>query len=349
MDLSATQRKLLCDYQTKLCDEKQNRVRTIVKEKMSAIENPSESTALQKIRLIDAVAPNAAKTAILSIFNVNESHSTIRENTFLDLRIVTTNGMRGKDVLLTATRSTIIREINTQTPSHAHDLYARTVTPISAIDSQQFKPHFSEFDTVGFVLKIDEVAQNQYQSVIVVDAKKNALCIKFWNGISQYAYEDIVKEKKFIAMRQLDWRAHSRLNINGLPQAFVTEITTFSENPKWSACTAALNALRDEFNRFDVTEFVAECLEKLQQNNKENSILNVSPKPMDSSTNQSHLSRTAPASSAAAVNKPTLGIQQKIDKLRYVGSPPAFRSSYIKNSNGSDLRKPFKNPTRKFD
>lgn len=268
MDLTAAQKKLLTDYQTKLYENKQNKIAAIVEKKLNVSAQPPKSTALQKVRLIDATAPNAQKTAILSIWNANAQIS-LRENTLFDLRFVTANGMRGKDVLLTASNRSIFREVK-PFASTVYGAFTRSLTAIADIDSPKFKPHCNEFDTMGVVVKVDCVASDHYQSVFVADAQQNLLCVKFWGGLQQYAYEDVVKEQKIIVMSQLEWRSYKRLNLNGVVQAFATQITTFSENSKSSERLYALNCLRKQFDDIDLTAFTGKCVKKLQQNKHRN-------------------------------------------------------------------------------
>lgn len=338
----------MTDYQTKFYDEKHNKIEAIVKEKLGAFESPVKSTALQKIRLIDVTSPDPLKTAILSIWNVNDSHFSINENSFLDMRNVTANGMRGKDIQLSANSLATLREVNLMS-STVHEAYKRSLIQLNDIDPQCFRPHFNEFDTIGMVLKIDDIIPNQFQCVFIADAMHHILCIKFWGSIAQFAYDDIVQERKFIAINHLEWRTFNRFNQNGIPQAFVTEITTISESPKSLERATALKRLKEQFDQLDLDTYIDECLDKLTQNvqaNKENTTLNIVEKSHESTSNQSLLSRTAPASSGAG--KQVLGVQQKIDRLRNYGSPPPFRGSYIQNEkhNLTGSRKPFKNPTR---
>lgn len=346
MDLTLTQRKLLDDYHLRHDEEKQARIAAIVKEKLNAFERPVESTPLQKIRLIDATSPNASKTAILSIWNVNDSSPALRENTFLDLRNITTNGMRARDILLTANSYSVLREVNSMS-SRAHEMFMRRLTPLADIDPQNFKPHFNEFDTLGFVLRVDEPIPNQYQCVFIADASKNILCIKFWGSVQQCAYDDIMKERSFVVISQLEWRSFARTNQNGIPQAFVTEITTISENPKSDERAAALKSLREQLDHLNLDDYMTDCIEKLSQSqnsDKENASSNIPSKPNESTSNQTMPSRTIPASSTPG--KPVLGVQQRIELLQNCGTPPAFRGVYLKHSKQTgSARKPFKQPT----
>ncbi|XP_055298037.1 uncharacterized protein LOC129566276 [Sitodiplosis mosellana] len=345
MDLSTTQIKLLEDYQTKLSDEKQNKIKAIVHEKLIAMGNPTRSVSLQKLRLIDATSPCATKSAILSIWNAGDAYASLRENTFLDLHNVTANGVRGKDLQLTASNFTSIRPVQLS-PLSSHATFARKLTPLAELDPYRFHPHFNEFDTLGFVLKVEDIVPNfPFQSVFIVDAFRNILCIKFWGNIQQHAYDDIVRVNKFLVISQLEWRPHNRFNRTGVTQAFVTELTTFSESPKLAERSLALDDLREKIEQMDMNEFIEGCCNKLGEGvhaNKENSTSNISS---NSTLNQSMVIRTG-AIASPAIQSPTV-IMQKVDRLRHVGSPPPFRSSYLQNGqtpNGS--RKPFKTPSR---
>lgn len=346
MNLSASQTKLLEDYRTKLIDEKQNRVAAIVQEKLSVMENPMASMPLQKLRLIDATSPCPTKTAILSIWNAGDAYATLQENTFLDLQNVTANGVRGKDMQLTASSFALVRPIQ-MSPLPSHGEFARKLIPIAEIDANRFQPHFNEFDTLGFVLKVEDTMPNYpFQSVFIVDALRNMLCIKFWGNIQQHAYEDIVRVNKCLVISQLEWRPHNRYNRTGVTQAFVTELTTLSECPKSAERSSALNDLREKIDRMDLNVFIESCCNKLGEGvqvNKENSMSNISS---NSTINHSMMIRTGAIASSPLVHSPSILIQ-RIDRIRSVGSPPAFRSSYLqKNPTPNGSRKPFKTPIR---
>lgn len=346
MDLTATQKKLLTDYQTKLYADKQNKIDAIFREKLKASDGPAKSTALQKIRLIDASTPNADKTAILSIWNANDAHVSLRENTWLDLQYVTTS-MRGKDMLLMTTSMSILREIKSANASTVHCASKRKLTAIADIDAYQFKPHFNEFDTLGVVVKVDEIMSEHTQSVFLADAQQNLLCMKFWAGIQHYAYDDVVRVGHMIVVCQLAWRTYSRFNLNGIPQAFVTELTTFSANPKSTDRLYSLNCMREQFGCIDLSEFIDECDTKLGQNNhsnKENSMADNSTNSTFNSTNQSMHNRTNPIISPAPPTNRTNS--KRIERLLQYGSPPPLSKSYLKTHKNDRkmVNKPFKNP-----
>ncbi|XP_031629337.1 uncharacterized protein LOC116344750 [Contarinia nasturtii] len=347
LDLSSTQHKLLEDYQTKRNDEMQNKISAIVREKLDSIKNATKSTPLQKIRLIDPVSPCATKTVILSIWNADESHPTMRENTIIDVRYVTANGMRMKDVQLTTSGFTKIQQVQMSPSSTSHEPFKRKLFSLAEVNSQQFEPYFNEVDTFGVVVKIEAVAPNYpFQLVYIADANKNMLCLKFWTNIQHHACDDIVQVNRCLMISQLEWRpienAHRRTR-NGIPHAFVTELTTFLVSPKVAERSLKLANLREEIDKIDPNQYVEECCEKLKeydQGNKENSISNISSKTLDTSLN-----RTTIAESPVGRNSSVL--LEKINRLQSYGTPPPIRKSYIcAKPTPESLRKPFKTPSR---
>lgn len=351
--MTENQKRALYDYQTKFNETKQNKISKIVKEKLGAIEDTTTSTPLQKVRLIDATAPCISKTVILSIWNANESYA-LRENTFLDIRYVMAKGVRGKEMQISAGRSTQLRE-NTNTNAitlSAHKALERKLTLIAEIDGNQFKPAFDEFDTVGYIFKIDDPVPNQYQSVFIVDAKANIFCIEFPDSIHDFSYDDIVKVNRFIVINNLSWMSQYCLNSKRIPHAFVTELTTFSENPRSIEKVNALQMLKDEFHCLKLNAYLKMCRQKIDdgQANKENSGMNYSmgvstfnlsktvdtsinqSKPNDASMNQSMTNQTTPGPLTSAQS----------DR-----SSPAFWRSYLSNTQTPNVtRKPFKDPRK---
>lgn len=333
---------MLDDYSVKFNDEKQNKINEMVREKVNEMGTLTRATAVLRVRLIDANSPNVLKTAVLSIWNANESHASLRESKFLDIRYVTASRIWGKDLPISSVGSyTQLLELQSK-PTALHTDFTRKLIPLAEMDVQQFKPHFNEFDTFGFVFRIEDATN--FQLVFIVDALKNILCIKFWGNTQQHAYDDIVQINKFLVISQLEWRPQNRFYRCGLPQAFVNEITLFTENPKSIGRVTALATLKEKFDAMNLSDYIEECCEKLGtdvQANKENSSSNTS-KTFDTSLNQTILSRTAPIPSPHVDR-----VLQKTERLKQCGSPPVFRSSYLRKGdtpNGS--RKPFKNPSR---
>lgn len=234
-----------------------NRIDRIVKEKLSESTQRKTSSML-RIRLIDAHDPRPTKSPILVVWNADEAHSGLRENMLVDMRSVTASGMRGKDMQLTSGKYTKIAEIKNR-PSTAHTQYKRRISHLSEIDAHRFRPHFNEFDTLGYCFDMDDPIGGQFQSIYIADAHKNILCLKFWDGVAAYAYDDIVCVGKFLLFSNLDWRSQRCVNANGVVQAFATELTICSECPKADERQAALHHLRDEFKALDLDDYASEC------------------------------------------------------------------------------------------
>lgn len=345
LDLSSDQRRLLEDYQSKRLEEKENKISSIIRDKMGSVMNGTKSRPLKKVRLIDMSDPCATKTAILSIWNADESYDTLCEKTFVDLRYVTASGRRLKDIQLTANSFTKMKQIR-MAPSSLLKTFDRKLISLAEIYVPQFQPHFNELDTFGVVVKVEEVVSNYpFQLVYIADAQKNMLCIKFWKNIRYYAYDDIVQVNRFLAISQLDWRPienADRISRNSIPHAFVNELSTITENPKPAERSLALASLRDQIDQIDFTGYIEDCCEKIRectQGNKENSVSNISSKTLNTSLNQTRAA-TSPGYNSSV-------LMEKITRLQNYGTPPPHRVSYIctKRTPGS-VRKPFKVPSR---
>lgn len=279
VDLTMTQKRSLENYKTKVNEERMNRIDRIVKEKLSE-STQRKSSSMLKIRLIDANDPKPNKSPILIIWNAGEAHSALRENMLVDMQSVIANGMRGKDIQLTSGKYTTIREAKCR-PSAAVVQYKRKITHLAEIDGHHFRPHFNEFDTLGFCFEMDESKSGQFQAVYIADSHKNILCLKFWNGVEEYAYDDIVRVGKFLMFSNLDWRSQRPANVNGILQAFATEFTICSEYPKADDRKAILDHQRDEFKVIDLDEFTSECCDIIRNINS-----NTPLRPSSSSFNR---------------------------------------------------------------
>lgn len=334
MELSSTQQKMVSEFYTKIYNEKMDEISCRVKDRLNLTELKPKSTPLLKIRIIDARQPMANKSAMLCIWSANELHHEIMENRFYDIINSSASGIRVKDLQITANRSTIFREtlsssIQTQ---EIHLELQRTCSDITEVTSKDFKPHFNEFDTVGYVLMIDD-AEPKFQSVYLVNATKKILCVKFWNNISQFAYDDVIRVGRFLAIKNLEWRSVNAFDRKGNCQGFTTELTTFTENPKSKLLAEHLHRLRDEFKQItDLESFENECRQMVEQAKLVN---RGSTSTSLGTTNTSNIS----------IPSPTSSVLQKFVKLNEYGQPPPLSPLIITNhSLDESIRRPFKKP-----
>lgn len=309
------------------------------KAKLEEWTNEKKSTSMLKIRLIDSEMPNTSKTAILNIWNVNEDAIDLRENTFVEIQKASAKNMRGRDILITANGLTSIREIHRRLETQ-HDNFRRTLTLLSEIDPQIFKPQFNEFDTIGYVFEMGEENPGHFQSVFIVDDQHHILCIKFWNGVSHYAYEDVVQIGRFLVVNHLDWRPHCRIRSSNIPQAFASEYTIFTECSKSKEAEIAMKNLRDRFDRLRVDEYIAECRSRLY---KDVSIgtENVTTPLRPTNLNRSNLNRSQDIGHSPGVQIP---VEERIARLNVYGNLPAPKNIYLGTRH--NLRKQFKTPVR---
>lgn len=335
MELSPGQQKMVSDYYERIYCEKMDEISRRVQEKIAnAEEDKPTSTPLLKMRVTDARKPTT-KTAVISIWGANNSHQGIMENRFYDIHKVSASGRQNQDMQITAGRSTTFSEIPSalSQTQELHMEMQRKVVDISEITSADFKPYFHEFDTVGYVLMIDNNNnERKFQSVFLVNANKKILCIKFWIGISEFAYDDIIKVGRFLATKNLDWRRANAFDRKGNAQCFVTNLTTFTANPKERLLSEHLHRLREEFKQIENLElYVHECSELIEQTKMMNKSIVITPLR---SFNTCNVSTPSPTSS----------VQKKISRLNNYGEAPPLSPLTISNRNKALIRRPFKTP-----
>lgn len=342
-----TQNRLLGAYKMKKDEERVDRINRIVKEKFSESTQRKTSSML-KVRLIDATDPKPTKSPILVIWNADEGQLALRENMLIDMKAAVANGMRGKDIQLTSGKYTQIRELKAR-PIEATNQFKRKITFLAEIDDQQFRPFFNEFDTIGYCFEMDETVAGQYQSVYIVDAHRNVLCLKFWNGVKEYAYDDIVCVGKFLVFSNLDWRPTYCINVNGVLQAFATEFTICSECPKSDDRKKLVDALRDEFKAIDIDQYTVEC-----SANKRNKNPTTPLRPSNTTVDKTPAGNSEAGCSSVAANRLNRSIEQS---FLYGTEPPPLQGYYAcaktaktplrRSLGGSRIRKTPKPTTQK--
>lgn len=350
MDLTLTQKRLLENYQSKVNEERMNRIDRIVREKLSEATQRKTSSML-KVRIIDATDPKSTKSPILCIWNADVEQCALYENMLVDMRSVIGNGMRGRDIKLISGKFSTFFEIKSR-PIDALDEYKRKLTFLAEITNpESFQPFFNEFDTVGYCFEIDESISGQFQSVFIVDAHKNILCLKFWNGVQAYAYDDIVCVGKFLIFSNLDWRPHNCKNANGFVQAYPTEYTICSECPKSDDRKNAFDHLRNEFKAIDLDQYTNACCEIVRNKNA-----NTPLKPANSTIN--HRIPAAECSSAAIASHSAKSDRRQSEQIpQYENDLPLLQGFYAsaratktplrRTLGGSRLRRTQKSITQK--
>lgn len=329
-------------YREKIQQEKNNEISLRVKEKFDKRAQNSKATPLLKIRIVDCDRPATSRSAILSIWNADECNFDLRENSFVEMSSVSANGLRGKDLLLTANRRTKIRNIETQTMTDAHITIRRKCYQLVDINGDSFKPSFNEFDVVAYVLHIEPVADSNFQIVSFVDSRANILHVKFWQGLKRYAFDDVIEEGKLLAIGNLEWRPLDGKSQHGWPQAFVTDLTTFSANPKSHAMTERLRQLTECFGRMpNKAAYVEECLSLVHARRDVGNVSTDSTTVL-SISNSSLTNRTLNTSKMEKASKSRA--KMKIDRLKVYKSPPTSPAMPVTKRSISTLRRPFKSP-----
>lgn len=336
---------MVSTYREKIVQEKANEIGVRVREKYDKKREHSNATPLLKIRLLNCDEPGATRPAILSIWNANECYFDLREDSFVEITSTSAHGLRGKDLLITANRRTKIRNIDNQTMTDAHITIRRKCHQLGDIDADTFKPEFNEFDVVAYVLDIGPVADNKFQNVYFVDSRQNLLFVKFWSGLKQYAFDDVIEKGKILAIANLEWRPMHGKSQSGWPQAFVSDLTTFSAKPKSPAMIERLRQLSDSFKGMaDEAAYIDECMSLIHER-RDSGNSSAHSATILSVSNSSPMNRTLNTSSSSKKEgAPKSRTKMRLERLKVYKSPPPTPAMAVTRGSISTLRRPFKSP-----
>lgn len=313
-----------------------------MKEKFDKLDKSSRVTPLLKIRLVDCNQPAASRSAILSIWNADECSFDLRENSFIEITSVSANGIRGKDLLLTANGRAKIRNIDAQSMTDVHISIRRKCYQLADICESAFAPNFDEFDVVGYVLHVGPIAETKFQTVYFVDSQHRILHVKCWNGIKQYALDGVIKEGTILAIANLEWRTINSKSSSGWPQAFVNERTTITANPKSQVMIDRLRRLSNCFTEMvDVTAYIEECMSLIHER-RDSGNSSAHSATILSDFNLSPMNRTLNHSKNESASKSR--VKKKMELLKVYKSPPRTPAMNVSRGSISTLRRQFKSP-----
>lgn len=342
--LTNSQKRMIMSYREKCNQDKNKEINLRAKKKIDEVDGLSQTKTLLKIRVVDTDHPMSSHAAIISLYNVDESHHDLYENTFVDVAHVFANGMRARDLLITTNSRTKICKIHSKPMTNALASIARNCFRLADVNDAAFKPIFNEFDVIAYVLHIEIVRPDTpFQTVYFVDEYQNILLVKFWNGLEHYAVDDIIQERKILVITNLEWRSQHTKSMSGWPQAYASDLTTFIANPKSEVMSKRFREFAETFkqtaNANDYIDAVMRLIHERRDSNKipppgQTSVLS----PSNSSNNNSAFHNST------VKNKRTHRSKTNIEMLNRYKSPARLPKLVTREALSSTLRQPFKNP-----
>lgn len=336
---------MIISYREKCNQDKSEDVNLLMKRRIDEADGSSQVKALLKIRVVDADHPTSSRTAILSIYNVDESHHDLHENTFIDVAHVFANGMHARDLLITTNSRSKICKIHSKPMTNGLTPIARNCFRLADVNDTAFKPTFNEFDVIAYVLHI-EIARTDtpFQTVYFVDEHKNILLVKFWNGLKHYAVDNIIEERKILVIANLEWRSQHTKSTSGWPQAYASDLTTFVANPKSEMMSQRFREFTESFKQIAIVDDYIDAVMKLIDEQRDSS------KIVPSSGQTSVLSPSSGSNNNSTIhnsiikNKMIPRSKTNIKMLYGHKSPPRLPKLVTHGALSSTLRQPFRSP-----
>lgn len=317
------QKTMVQNYREKLNHLRNEEISNRVRQKLASMDKIKQKfDPMLKIKITDVMSFH--KTAIVTFWYPSEEISaTIQEGSAYEMtQCSAARGDYSNELQINAGKSTIFKKLNMnfQLPTSLQRCHT-SISEIGSID----QPLFNELDTTGLVIHVGDVS-TKFQPVYMADNEQNIICIYFWNDVKNYAYDDVVQPKRFLAIKNLQWRSIS--NSKPIPCAFVTDFSIFTENPQSSELLSAITSLKEKFISVNINEFIKTCMEKIK-------------------SHKSPIGRT-PVRSYSVPSMPgefrhsTLSNKSRIELLSKYGDPMSTPPLQIKS-----LNKSFKHPTLK--
>ncbi|XP_021933107.1 uncharacterized protein LOC110836322 isoform X2 [Zootermopsis nevadensis] len=259
--LTEEQKYAVADYQRSKHENMQQELEARVRERLKDTAVVSRNvTPLFKVRCVDPGTPKSTQSAMLSVWRPSEDvMQLLKEGITVTLFSISAVGVRSGALQLSAGRKTAYKPSS----RHSCDYRKRRVTSLSEAACTDFCPPFGEIDVVGMVTYIGAAVQGNsgFQTVYLADTDFNVLGLSFWGGVKQFGWEEVLKPRALVAASNLQWRHGA--SVRWVLCAYISELSSFSVNPRQPHLQQALTSLRQEIGQQDFDVFFSACEDKV--------------------------------------------------------------------------------------
>lgn len=328
--MTHSQKKMLLDYKDKLNCSRDEIIRSRVNEKLASIDkNTRKFIPLLRFKITDGMSFD--KTALVTVWKPTEEIlSMIKEGTVFDLTGSSARGISFNEFQIYAGKGAHFTKINAVSPVPV-TLHRRHTNISEILSVENFS--LNELDTTGLVVHVGEIS-HKFQPVFLADCDQNIMCIYFYESVKAFAYDDVVQRKRFLAVKNLQWRKSS--NSQPIPCTYATEYSLFTVNPQSSELSVALEHLKTQFSNVDLNTYIDACMEKVRSHNSSFQSTPGRTASMSSLQSSGSSITKTPTDITPRPGRSSLSNQSRMEQLSKYGepnmaTPPMHISSLNKN------------------
>ncbi|XP_012140339.2 breast cancer type 2 susceptibility protein [Megachile rotundata] len=311
---------------------------------------PRQVTPLLKVRVFEEDT-----NAVLTIWSPSEEIVDIlKEGNFISVCNIVPLGKRNNELQLSASRSTVFKQINVSNISYPK----RTYTPLCDVNKPTFAPIFGELDTVGIIVSIgnEPYGMKHFEAVYLAypdaNSQSSYISILFWHGIDSHGYSEILTVGSFIACSNLEWR---RATMWRIPMTYCTERSTFTRNPRQNYLQQPFEDLKHLIK--DTSTYITTCAKEISKEVQKKPVTRMSDSHIQYKSNENlsfdkkYINDVSQEHTRCLLSNQSgkpITVQERLEKLKHYGEPSSL-SPIVLNNSSKRVFLEFQSPVRSTD